>query len=151
MPRGILAGQLTLHVLGKRKRLSISTTITGGVVLIYPLGLFLPYLWEGLACNLNPRTCGGSMRLDTNVLPWVPQPKRGSPQPQLKGAHQSVGVLTPNLRGHADVWEPSLNSKGHNEVWESVSPTPWATWMCGNPHSNSKTPTPKATPNGGRP
>ena len=31
--------------------------------------------------------------------------KRGSPYPQLKGPHQSVGVCIPNSRGHTKAWE----------------------------------------------
>ena len=38
----------------------------------------------------------------------------GSPQPQLKGPHQSVGVL-------------KLNSRGHAKAWESLTPTQGAT------------------------
>ena len=47
-------------------------------------------------------------------------PKRGSPYPQPKGPHQSVGVYIPN-------------SRGHTKAWEIVSPTQGATPNCGSP------------------
>ena len=53
--------------------------------------------------------------------------KRGSPSPQLKRPHQSVGFHIPNPRGHA-------------EAWESITPTQGATPKHGSPYPQVKEP-----------
>ena len=68
----------------------------------------------------------------------------GVPYRNLRG-HTSVGVLNPNSRGHAKVWESLTptrgpcrsvgglkpNFTGHIEAWESITSTGGATSKCG--------------------
>ena len=56
--------------------------------------------------------------------------KRGSPSPQLKGPHRSVGVPSPQLKGsHQIVAVHHPNSMGHTEVWGSITPTFFANFF----------------------
>ena len=79
-------------------------------------------------------------------------PKRGSPSPQLKGPHRSVGVWKckekerknalwnhrcspPESGGRAPNAGSSL--RNHTEAWESITPTQGATPKCGSQSPNS--------------
>ena len=82
MPRCIPAGQITLHLFSYRKRLPSTTTVTRGVVLNNPFGLFFATFFGGLCLRLQlthmPRLNPGDdypphtdvpEGSDTNVLP----------------------------------------------------------------------------------
>ena len=121
MPLGIPAGQLTLHVFSKTRRLPIATTNNIGVVLNNPFGLFFAkYAWIGCispAAQGVPNTSQRGTKLEV-AYKWadglhnpyhlgVPNaPKRGT---NSEVAHKWADWLhSPcHLRG-----SPTLHSRG---------------------------------------
>ena len=95
------------------------------------------------------------------ILTQGATPKGGSPHPQLKGPHQSMGVRIANSRGKTEAWEsitptqgarakresPHSQLKGPRQSMGVLSPTQKATPKCGCPSS----PTQGATPKRGSP
>ena len=143
MPQCIPAGQLTLHVLGKRKRLPITTSVTRLVILNNPLRLFVATFLRG---GLNSHTCGGSTCGATVPLPW-PCRLGGTQCFRAGDKIRNVPQIGPLATQPLPSWGyPKLQSGRQNQNWPTIgqigyiTPAVWCPQRCSG-GQNQKRPT----------